>query len=187
MYADSPNGVVGSVSQQDIPNSPLAGDPWVRFEVYWKLSTAGVANGDLQISINHQPGYSNPNGVTRGAGMEAQHVENFLITAMHDDQGSGARFNFYVDDVYVDVTRARVEVCDTSTWAARTRCEPQIPSAWSITSITVTGAMASFSSGTAYLYVVDSTGAVNANGFPVTIGGSGDTTPPAAPTGLGVQ
>ena len=36
-----------------------------------------------------------------------------------------------VDDFYMDSTRARVEVCNASTYAASTKCELQIPTAWS--------------------------------------------------------
>jgi hypothetical protein len=41
------------------------------------------------------------------------------------------------------------------------------------------------SSGSAYLYVVDASGASNANGYPITFGGG--STGPAIPTGLHLQ
>ncbi len=76
-----------------------------------------------------------------------------------------------VDDVYVDFTQARVELCDTSTWSNRSRCEIQIPLSWSPTSITINVNRGSFANGnTAYLYVVDANGHVNSQGFQVTVG-----------------
>jgi hypothetical protein len=94
---------------------------------------------------------------------------------------------WWMDDIYADNTLSRVMLGNASTYAASTKFEMQKPSVWSASSVTIAANPASFTTGqTAYLYVIDSTGAVNASGLPVTIGG-GDTTPPAAPTGLGVQ
>ncbi len=110
---------------------------------------------------------------------------NYLAIGMDKNTSNPEALEIRMDDIYIDNTRARVEVCNSSTWAARTHCEIQIPSAWSGTSITTTLNQGSFSglSG-AYLYVVDSSGAVNANGYLLS---SGDTTPPAAPQGLTVN
>ena len=88
---------------------------------------------------------------------------------------------FYAfDDIYVDYTYARVELGNASTWAACTRREIQLPRQWAASSITVQLNKGAFNNGqVAYLYVVDSSGKVNANGFPVTIGNTApDTTPP---------
>ena len=70
------------------------------------------------------------------------------------------------DDIYISPSQARVEICDAPTWAQCKNREIQPASAWSGTSITVKlnrGALASFAK--TYLYVVDQTGAMNANGF----------------------
>jgi hypothetical protein len=93
----------------------------------------------------------------------------------------------YVDDLYIDTTWARVEIGNASTYAASTEREIQIPSAWSDAALALTANLGQFANGPAYLYVFDSTGAVNAAGYPVTIGGTPDTTPPVAPSGLGIQ
>ncbi len=87
------------------------------------------------------------------------------------------------DDVYVDITQARVEIGDNATWEQCTYREIQIPSAWSDTSITVTVNQGAFKSGAqAYLYVVDADGNVNTSGFPITFAGGPqpltDLTPP---------
>lgn len=89
-------------------------------------------------------------------------------------------FELWMDDIYADSTPARVTVCSGSTWSSRSKCEIQIPSAWSDSSITATVNQGAFADGsTAYLYVIDSTGAVNSGGIPVTFGATeADTTPP---------
>lgn len=98
---------------------------------------------------------------------------------------SGAVSNTDVmyDDIYISTganAAARVELCDTNTWAARTHCEIQPPTAWSDTGITATYNPGSFINGqTAYFYVIDSTGAVSPASDPYTIGGAvADTTKP---------
>jgi hypothetical protein len=93
----------------------------------------------------------------------------------------------WYDSIYIDSTWQRVMICDASTWAARTHCEIQIPTAWSdngaSASATVAVHQGSFTSGThAYLYVVNSTNTANTNGFSVTFDASGGT--PAQVTGL---
>jgi hypothetical protein len=96
----------------------------------------------------------------------------------------------YFDDVYVAVgpnSRARVEIGDASTYTSNHKLTMVTPTSWSGTNITGTVRAGSFTSGNAYVYVTDSTGAVNSNGYAVTFGsGSSDTMPPSAPSGLSV-
>lgn len=104
------------------------------------------------------------------------------------ERGCGTAGSYNYDDIYVDYTRARVELCSGSAWGSRGKCEIQIPTAWSSsgTSVSVAVNPGSFNANQqAYLYIVDSTGAANANGYPVTIGGT-STGPdaPLAPQGL---
>ena len=74
----------------------------------------------------------------------------------------------YFDDFYADIVWSRVMIGDQSTFAASTRREIQIPTAWSDASITITFNPGSFASpNNAYLYVIDSNGNVNANGYPI--------------------
>jgi hypothetical protein len=85
------------------------------------------------------------------------------------------------DDIYVDNTWQRIMICSGSAWAARGTCEIQIPhTTWSDDSIQFYGNQGAFADGaTAYLYVVDSTGAANSSGYAVTFGaGESDTTAP---------
>ena len=78
----------------------------------------------------------------------------------------------YFADVYVDTTPARVLLCRNPTISATDHgvCYPQIPTAWSDTSITVTVNQAEFQGGTtAYLYVYNGSELVSTTGTPIVL------------------
>jgi chitodextrinase len=148
---------------------------WVRFESYLKQSSPGVANGAWH-QVVYRPSLGTP----------AKHVvtlNNYKMRdtsanwtdwafggAYYDMCGSTETATIDVDDFYMDSTRARVEVCNSSTWSARTRCELQLPTAWSDASITATFKKGYLpSSTTAYVYVINAAGNVNSAGFPITV------------------
>lgn len=84
--------------------------------------------------------------------------------------GTTRKWEHRYDDVYVANSQARVEIGNASTWAACTQLELQAPySSWTAGSIEATYRAGTLT-GTKYAYVVDSTGAVNANGVEVTEG-----------------
>jgi len=100
-----------------------------------------------------------------------QNYDNIYFAAYfaRDDGTPTPQMWWYWDEIYIDTTRARVEIGNASTWSACTHREIQIPSAWSGSSITVTVNQGSFAdSSGAYLYVVDSDGNVNSNGYSIT-------------------
>lgn len=77
------------------------------------------------------------------------------------------------DDLYVATgagARARVEICNNATYSSATNCAISTPTAWGNTSITATVRAGSFTSGSAWLFVIDSAGVASA-GSAVTIGG----------------
>lgn len=85
----------------------------------------------------------------------------------------------WADNVYMDTTWARVMIGNAPTWNASTQREIQIPTAWSSNSISVVLNRGAFSDlRTGYLYVVDSQGNVNSNGYPLC------STCPKAPSAL---
>jgi len=95
-------------------------------------------------------------------------------------EGPSASAYAYFDDVYLDNTLSRVMLGNANTYDDCTIREPQIPSAWSTSSITATvnlGGLAS--SGSAWLYVVDSTGEVS-SGEEITIN-AGESAPIGTP------
>jgi len=74
--------------------------------------------------------------------------------------------------IYADDTWSRVMLGNDPTYSSCTIIEPQIPSAWSTSSITVTVNQGALEDGTAYLFVFDSNNDANSEGYPVTLGGS---------------
>jgi hypothetical protein len=148
---------------------------WVRFESYLKQSAPGSANGTWHQTV-YRPTLGTP----------AKHVvelDNYKMRESSDDWVDwvfgGAYFSgcdvtdgldIDLDEFYTDSTRARVEVCDAATWSARRRCELQLPTAWSDASITATFKKGYLpSSTTAYVYVINASGNVNAAGFPIAV------------------
>jgi hypothetical protein len=89
--------------------------------------------------------------------------------AYYDMCGSTETATIDVDDFYMDDTPARVEVCNAPTYSASTKCELQIPTTWSDTAIRATLKRGYLSAGTAYVYVFNRSGNVNATGHAVTI------------------
>lgn len=150
----------------------LRGSDWMRHEMYKKLSTPGVANGMVQGRAGTES-RTWTNIITREAGFSFQHT-SVLLGLMYANTETDGDHRMYVDDVYVDNTRARVELCTGSEWSNRGTCNPQPPTVWSASSISATANTATFSEGaTVYAYVVDSDGSYNSSGYGVTIGGSG--------------
>jgi len=85
----------------------------------------------------------------------------------------------YMDDIYVDTTFSRVMLCGTDDgsnptgsypYDANMVCEPQIPSAWSGSSISANVNLGKITSDTAYLFVFDADNNHNAVGYEVHLG-----------------
>lgn len=164
---------------------------WTRYQAYVRYSTpAGASNGYIWSAVgSQQKTFANIINRPEGYSYKATSV---LLGLMHDEGNlsAGEYHHMYIDNVYIDNTLSRVELGNASTWAACTVKEVQIPSAWSNTYITVTVNRGSFSEtdGT-WLYIIDSNGNANTNGFPLKIGSSssGDMTPPISPSSIVIQ
>jgi hypothetical protein len=148
---------------------------WIRFETYLRQSGPNVPNG-----IWHQNVYRS--SLATPSRESFTHVNEVLRTSADDWVRwtfGGAYYSMDpcgdtgiidIDDFYMDDTFAHVEVCDSPTWAARTKCELQVPTAWSDTSITATFNLGYLSPGNpAYVYVMNAGGGVNAQGFAIMI------------------
>lgn len=100
-------------------------------------------------------------------------------------------FYMRTDDFFLDFTKARLELSESSTWseAVQVHKEIQIPAAWSDNSIEFTVNQGSFQNrDQAYLYIIDEYGSINVNGYQITFGGqAADTAPPDAPIGLVIE
>ena len=97
----------------------------------------------------------------------------------------------YYDDIYVatgEGALARIEIGNAPTLSECKNLAVVTPTSWTDGQITATARLGSFTSGTAYLFVIDKDGVPSA-GKEITIGSSsgGDTTAPASPSGLSVN
>lgn len=144
---------------------PTTAGMWHTEEFKWTLGTPGQDNGLWEYVRNgNQEQYRNDvNNIANN--MQTLSIDNYYS----DHPASGSKV--YLDDIYIDNTFSHVMLGNASTYTASTHREIQIPTAWTANSITLTANQGSFTSGSqAYLYVFDSTGAVNSSGYPVTIG-----------------
>jgi hypothetical protein len=150
---------------------------WVRHETYLHLNAAGTANGTL-VTVTNRPTIGTPeinraldfNGSTDLRVSTNAWVEWVFGGAYYDDCTGVETATIDVDDFYMDDTLAHVEVCNSPTRAARTKCELQVPTAWSDTSITATFNVGYLSPGNpAYVYVINAGGGVNAQGYEITV------------------
>jgi hypothetical protein len=148
---------------------------WIRFDTYLKQSGPNVPNGIWQQNV-YRSSLATP---TRES---FSHINQVLRTSADDWVRWTFGGGYYsmscgptgtgiidIDDFYMDDTQARVEVCNSSTWAGRTKCELQVPTAWSDTSIAATLKKGYLSAGPAYVYVVNASGAVNASGYAISL------------------
>jgi hypothetical protein len=150
----------------------LGSSSWQRYEMYGKFSSpAGSTNGTIWVQVANEKKTYSPI-VYRQSGYSFQYTSILLGLMMANTLSSDYHY-MYVDDVYVDSTQARVELCSGSTWSNKGHCAIQIPSAWSSTSITITGNEGALDDN-AYLYVIDSTGSVSP-AYPVLLGETGET------------
>jgi len=169
------------------PNNPSglhAFDTWERME-YWIKRNSGAGNADGIIYINRiglaSPVVNSTTAITHNSTFTEQWRYLNLGQGITNNYTGVVDITLSYDDIYVDSTPQRVEICDKDTWAARTHCEIQPPTAWSNESITVTFNQGSFATGDkVYVYVVDSNGVVS-NPKEYTI-----APPPMSPSASGV-
>ncbi len=148
-------------------SSILGSDTWTRHQLFGRLSTpAGQANGLILVSVGDEE-KTFADIVTREAGNSFQ-FESVILGLMFANINTvpGAWHDMYLDDVYIDNTRARVELCTGMTWELRGECQPQPATSWDEVSITITINGGQWASGqTVFVYVLDADGVANDNGF----------------------
>jgi hypothetical protein len=199
-------GVVGATDRGSVNSSNVStysdnvnagqnSDGWHRSEYYFKLSDAGVANGQYQTWVDGVLNANVSNTMSRLAGTTS--TINYVMSPFDgiDSYGTTNSYQVWVDDFYVDTTLARVEIGDASTLAGCKKRTVLPSKTWSDSSITANANVGMFPSGSkAYLYVFDANGNANATGYAVTIGASttsgGTTTTavvPQPPSDVSVQ
>ncbi|MBE0598258.1 MAG: hypothetical protein IH614_13400 [Desulfuromonadales bacterium] len=164
---------------------PEAGE-WVRMELYLQPSSApGVGDGSVEVWA-HRPGQviekiaDHQNLVTYGPG--ESRLWRYFVFQNYQGNGLGGRSRVWMDDLYIQGTRARVEIGNAPTWSACTQREVQKPAAWDDSAITLSLNQGTFAAGQqVYLYVVDAAGNVNEQGYPLVLGAAGPVIATAQP------
>jgi len=177
----------GTRTTQHSVNEIVAGQ-WQRNEMYKKLSTPGISDGEVFFARNGKIGWRDFSVLSREAGFSYQ-LAFFTLGLMLANPKNDGVFRLYIDDVYVDDTPARVELSDKRYWkdmqSSGARSAIQIPVSWSGNSITFSVNAGDFIDGdNIYLYIVNGSGNVNAEGYPVTVE---DFTQPSPPLNLLVK
>jgi len=167
-YSECTSGSCSGVATEWGTGPTLTANTWHRVEI-WADATKNV----FSVTVNGTQAWQKSNWLNSSLLMNG-HTLDYpnMLDASSRDAACPATGAYNYDDIYADFTQARVELSDSSTWAAAKKKEVQIPTAWSANSITVRVNSGTFSSGqNVYLYVVDSTGVANSQGIPVSIGG----------------
>jgi len=159
---------------------------WWRWEQYMKEATD--SSGILQF-WQTSPTRTRQQ-IVNLSGKPTEHAGEVWDTFRFPGYGRGdTNSQTYYDDIYVATgpgALARVEIGNASTYSASTNLAVATATSWSDTSVQATVRLGNFSNGAAYLYVIDSAGAVNATGYPITVGGEGSSytvTPSAGANG----
>ncbi|MFH1586814.1 MAG: hypothetical protein ABID38_03090 [Candidatus Diapherotrites archaeon] len=172
-------------------------DRWYNWEYYYRASEPiDAPNGEYGFWVDGSMFTEASNVVTMDSGAsqlggEYQYINGIVLpfyasncdcaycTPEQCDDPGPNEFKIYYDDVYVDITKARVMLCDSSSWGARSHCEVQIPFSWNDGSIQFTANQGSFGDSTdAFLYVVDEFGEANEFGHSISFGEA----PPCVPS-----
>jgi hypothetical protein len=195
MYPVNPSGhmyMANTANQLIAQTYGLGGntypDGWHRVEVWLDQGTVDQSDGELYTWRDCQDWCS----LTSVPVLTTQYPESYdnfyLGHYFASDVGSPLpEMELWWEDVYIDWTRARVEIGNDSAWNNCTHREIQIPTAWTSGSVSATVNTGTFLSGsTAYLFVVDENGNVS-NGFPVEIGASSGVNIPSKPKKANVE
>lgn len=153
---------------------------WHRIEAWHDRNASGEL---LKVWIDGAQVYNAQASFSAGCSQTSWYIMSYA-----DRQTSlGTEFlDWHWSELYIDNTLARVEIGNAATFSGSSHREIQIPISWTSNSITFTVNLGTFTPGqTVWLYVVNSAGAVNANGYPVVVAG-GDSNSPGAPTQLRV-
>lgn len=175
---------------------------WFLVELQAKENDVRLVNGVLEVDANGslEVWHSNVFGPISKPSNQMNIVTRDILDSWDsfifgqwlgnvDQTGIDEYADIYFDDIYIDNSWARVIIGDQPTYESCAKREMQIPASWSNESIQFDVNQGSFNNGQqAYLYVVDSEGAVNTNGYLITFGtGGGDNDAPANPNGLSVS
>jgi len=168
-FAHADNGDISTCPEPSCSDGDVTPMPfhpvgnWVRLEFIMDLSLDGFqkVTGDNTILWSESscsPFTYPPNSVVLGG-----------YARDYGESDEGAANWRYFDDVYFDTTFSRIVLANNVNYDSATIIEPQIPTAWSSSSITATMNLGGLT-GDVYMFVFDADNNHNAVGYPVTIG-----------------
>lgn len=171
-------------------NAWQTANEWDTNEIFLKASSAvDVKDGTLEQRNNGQE-YLSGNVMTKCGTRTDNMTENYVAHAVFSNIGSWnpsvnwSTAKVWYDEIYVDITWARVMLSNTQNIADATNLIPQIPTSWSSGQIEILYNTAGFSNGsTAYIIVCDSNDSCS-TGSQVTVNGEGGGPPPEPPADL---
>ena len=132
-----------------------AENKWIRVDMYSELGSLHTANGKAGVKVWNYSEVNDSAALNRRASFQLNASILGLMFANHTGPDAGLQ----ITDFYLDNTRQRVELCNSSNFTTATHAERQPATAWSSTSITVTIKTGSFPPGEYYLHVIDGSGA----------------------------
>ncbi|MBT4257614.1 hypothetical protein HOD88_00320 [archaeon] len=149
------------------PNDLFLFDEWQRFEtIYtWPETYSEPGNYFMKRFGRTQPLY-NLSGLTR-SNDEVPSWRYLRYGIIYSSGGrcpaSEQQLEVFYDDMYIDNTLARIEICSSNNYTLSTHCEIQIPHTnWNDSEIEFTANIASFNlSEDLYLFVIDENGDVS--------------------------
>jgi hypothetical protein len=163
-YCAYDNGATTETVLKQFAFPPL--NQWQKIEMFKKLSTPGVKDGIVECRILGVDYAIDTAALTRAAGQSFK--LNTVLLGLMEGNSQSHNYEAYIDDIYIDSTRARIEIGNASTWSACSIREIQLPTVWTDTLLKCSLNLGQFtSSSKLYLYIVDTDGRVNANGFPL--------------------
>lgn len=182
--AENPITCLKSMNSTVFPGSD---GQFVTFEMAGIIGTEGVADGYAMVRIGSHYDERSSFQTNCDPGTDPSWCDGYytgwMLSYLSIEQNP--LVSNWWDNLYADDTLARVVIGDATTLAGCSVIDPQIPSAWSATSISVEFNQGAHSAQeTVYLFVVDENGTANSTGYPLTIGGVVvDPGPPGTPIG----
>ena len=165
----------GTATSPTLTEGPL--NQWFSDEIAYQVNTCYTCtDGTMQWWVNgslvgQEPIYMGWTTYTLTLRDSAtnEDIANMAIQGVADNDPSFPTTNtFGLADIYVDNTWSRVMIGNASTWAASTVHDVEIPTAWadgSINAVLHNDSLPNLDG--AYLYVFDSNGNVNPDGYPL--------------------
>ncbi len=161
-------------------NGFTARNEWHRHEGYMRLGDLNEANGGFFVHLDSSPVDASVSSTAPNCPGRLMTSQENIVTNTGGGRFRGVTLPFYrggspggdyiyfIDDHYVDNTRARVEISDQPKWSNQGINVLQIPVEWNSEIISMRVNLGRFvPAQPLYLYVIDRHGNVNENGYPV--------------------